>query len=324
MVAAARDVRDRLEELGLVAFCKTTGGKGLHVVTRSVPRRGPGLADRQGLRQDGERMAAEAPDLYVANMAKNRRQGRIFLDYLRNDRLSTAVAPLSPRAREGATVSFPLNWISGPRGSRPAPLYDPHRARPARQDHRLGRLRGGRAPAGNGDQAPRLRSEDEPNPNKAVQLGLKTRRSGSARVRYGETRMKKLLTTAMALSIAASGGAAFAQPHGDHHRDKAEREVRTRHPQGGTQVRPRGSQGPQALPCGRLSPPAGLCVPRHPAARPVPAGRLPGRALPDRRLPLLRPAPPPRGYYYTRVDNDVLLTAAATGLIASVIVDLFQ
>ncbi len=110
VIEAAQDVRSRLEAIGLAPFCRTTGGKGLHVV---VPLRTENLGwdEAKGLsRRVCEQMVADRPDLYVAKTAKALRKGKIFLDYLRNDRLSTAIALLSPRARLGATVAMPLDW----------------------------------------------------------------------------------------------------------------------------------------------------------------------------------------------------------------------
>jgi bifunctional non-homologous end joining protein LigD len=113
VIDCALELRERLSMLGLITFCKTTGGKGLHLVTPiSQPKKGN--LDWSVAKAFAEtvvtQMAAENPSRYLTTMAKRDRRGRIFLDYLRNDRTSTAVALLSTRARVGATVSMPLEW----------------------------------------------------------------------------------------------------------------------------------------------------------------------------------------------------------------------
>jgi bifunctional non-homologous end joining protein LigD len=113
VVDAAREMRERLADLGLEGFCKTTGGKGLHVDTplKDAKKEKIDWKTAKAFAQaDSQQMAADSPEHYLLNMSKKQRAGKIFLDYLRNDKTSTAVAPLSPRARDGATVSMPLTW----------------------------------------------------------------------------------------------------------------------------------------------------------------------------------------------------------------------
>jgi bifunctional non-homologous end joining protein LigD len=120
VVAAAKELKTRLEDLGFVTFAKTTGGKGLHVVTPFDAGTSIGWPEAKAMaREICARMAADSPDKYLVNMSKEKRKGKIFLDYLRNDRMSTAVAPLSPRARPGATVSMPLEWSAIKKGLDP-------------------------------------------------------------------------------------------------------------------------------------------------------------------------------------------------------------
>lgn len=108
VAAAARDVKARLAKLKLKTFLKTSGGKGLHVVVPIKPT--PWDEAKDFCHAVAALMEHEAPDKYVSSAAKSKRQGRIFVDYLRNSREATAVAPYSTRARPGAPVSTPIDW----------------------------------------------------------------------------------------------------------------------------------------------------------------------------------------------------------------------
>ncbi|GGD79718.1 DNA ligase D [Croceicoccus mobilis] len=106
---AASDIRDRLAELGLTSFAMLSGGKGVHVV---VPlRTGHGWdAHKDFARRFAEAMAMAEPERFTATMSKAKRKGKIFIDWLRNQRGSTAVLPYSARARSGAPVAVPIGW----------------------------------------------------------------------------------------------------------------------------------------------------------------------------------------------------------------------
>jgi len=109
VVHAARALRELLQELGLVSFVKTTGGKGLHVV---VPvRRSQTTEEVRGFTQAlSQLFEAAAPNRYTTNVSKARRKGKILIDYLRNAPGATAVEVYAARARTGAPVAMPVTW----------------------------------------------------------------------------------------------------------------------------------------------------------------------------------------------------------------------
>lgn len=108
---AARDMRDRLKKLGLESFAMVTGGKGVHVVAPLT--RGHSWDQHKDFAEAMARlMEEEEPERFVANMAKAKRKGRIFVDYLRNQRGATAICPFSTRARKGAYVALPVSWTA--------------------------------------------------------------------------------------------------------------------------------------------------------------------------------------------------------------------
>lgn len=109
VTSAANEVRSGLKELGLESFVKTTGGKGLHIVAPITPEHSwPEI--KEFTRQFVVAMEKIKPQRYLTKMTKAARKGKIYLDYLRNERGATSVAAYSPRARAGAAVSMPLSW----------------------------------------------------------------------------------------------------------------------------------------------------------------------------------------------------------------------
>ena len=109
IIRAAHDIKARLEAEGYASWCRTSGGKGLHLVVPLTPACDWDFA-RAWCRAFAEKLERATPDLYVASVPKARRRGRILIDWLRNGLGSTAIASFSPRARPHATVAVPVTW----------------------------------------------------------------------------------------------------------------------------------------------------------------------------------------------------------------------
>jgi bifunctional non-homologous end joining protein LigD len=127
-------MHDRLDDLGLKSFLRTTGGKGLHVVV-PLTRRNTWEEAKQFAKSVADAMVDDDPRRYIATMSKAKRRGKIFVDYLRNQRGATAIASFSSRSRPGATVATPLAW------SELNPRLDPQKFTVLSVPGRLNKLR---------------------------------------------------------------------------------------------------------------------------------------------------------------------------------------
>ena len=107
--SAAKDIHDRLADIGLTSFAMLSGGKGVHVVVPLATGHS-WEAHKDFSKRFAEALAMAEPERFVATMSKAKRKGKIFIDYLRNQRGSTAILPYSARARPGAPVAVPIAW----------------------------------------------------------------------------------------------------------------------------------------------------------------------------------------------------------------------
>jgi bifunctional non-homologous end joining protein LigD len=109
VLTAARKIRQRLGDAGVESFVKTTGGKGLHICA-AIERTVTWDRARTFCQELSERIVADEPDKYIATMSKAKRKGKIFLDFFRNGKGATFIAPYSTRARENCPVAMPVTW----------------------------------------------------------------------------------------------------------------------------------------------------------------------------------------------------------------------
>ncbi|MGE0063241.1 MAG: non-homologous end-joining DNA ligase [Xanthobacteraceae bacterium] len=125
VVKASLQLKGMLEEIDLTSFSMSTGGKGIHVIV-PLSRGHSWDAHREFAEAMARHLAAQEPDRFVATMSKAKRRGKIFIDYLRNTRGASAIAPYSTRARPGAHVAFPVSWpaVSKLKDAQPAAVSD--------------------------------------------------------------------------------------------------------------------------------------------------------------------------------------------------------